>query len=552
MTRILIVGGVAGGATAAARLRRLDEHAEIVIFERGSAVSFANCGLPYHIGGVIEKRDSLLLQSKEGFWARYRVEVRLHQEVTAIDRENHTLQVHDLENDTVYEDHYDFLILAPGARPRLPEADPEAKELIHSLHTLEDMDAIIADIARRNAQKVAVMGGGYVALEAAENLVKAGIRTLLVQRSEKLLPPFDAEMLAPLYNELGSNGIPLLLDTPITRISRQAEGLLLTQNNGKLIDCDLLIAAIGVSPASELARAAGLTLGERGGIVVDEQMRTSDAAIFAVGDAVEVSEYVTQTPAQIALAGPANKQARVAADAICGLPSAYGGTQGSAIIKVFKLTAAATGINEKTAKSRGLNYDKVYLFASNHAGYYPLAEDMVIKVLFEKPSGRILGAQLIGKEGTDKRADILAVAIRARMTAADLVKLELCYAPPFSSAKDPVNMVGLMISNLLEGRVSQFHWHEVEDLPRDGSVQLVDVRTSWEYASGHIQDFINIPVDELRARLEELDPTKPVYIHCHSGLRSYIAARVLAQKGFTVSHLAGGIRFYRQARATHN
>jgi rhodanese-related sulfurtransferase len=282
--------------------------------------------------------------------------------------------------------------------------------------------------------------------------------------------------------------------------------------------------------------------------VVDEQMRSSDPAIFAVGDVVEVTEYVTKTPAQIALAGPANKQARIAANAICGIPSSYKGTQGSAIIKVFGLTAAATGINEKTAESLGLDYDKVYLFGSNHAGYYPHADDMTIKVLFEKPGGRILGAQLIGKEGTDKRADILAVAIRAQMTASDLATLELCYAPPYSSAKDPVNMVGLMISNLLEGRIAQYHWHDVEGLPRDGSVLLLDVRTPREYESGCIEGFVNIPVDQLRSRLTELDANRPIYLHCHSGLRSYIAARILTQQGFSVSHLAGGIRFYRQAQ----
>jgi len=548
MTRILIVGGVAGGATAAARLRRLDENAEIVIFERGGAVSFANCGLPYHISGVIEKRSNLLLQSKEGFWERYRVEVRLHEEVSAINHEARSIQIRKLKSGQDYEEHYDYLILSPGAKPRKPQSEPGAEEFIHELHTLEDLDAIMADFAARKVQHTVVMGGGYVALEAAENLAEAGIKTTLVQRSEKLLPPFDAEMLAPLYNEIKGQGINLLLNTPITRISRQGDALCLEQKNGELLECDQLIAAIGVQPASDLARDTGLAIGAKGGIVVDDHMRTSDPSIFAVGDAIEVTEYVSQMPAQIALAGPANRQARVAADNICGISSTYTGTQGSSIIKVFGLTAATTGINERVAQSLGLSYDKVYLNGMNHAGYYPGVEGMTIKVLFEKPSGRILGAQLIGKEGTDKRADILAVAIRAKMTADDLTRLELCYAPPYSSARDPINVVGLMISNLLAGRVSQFHWHEVAGLPRDGSATLLDVRTPTEFSNGAIDGFINIPVDALRSRLNELDKKKPVYLHCYSGLRSYIAVRILIQNGFTASHLCGGWWFYQQAQ----
>jgi len=521
---------------------------EIVVFERGSAVSFANCGLPYHISGVIPKRSNLLLQSKEGFWERYRVEVRLRNEVTAINREAKSIQVRDLEKGVDYEERYDYLLLSPGTCPRMPECEPGAEELVHPLRTLEDMDAIIAAITDGQAQHVVVMGGGYVALEAAENLAEAGVKTTLVQRSEKLLPPFDPEMLAPLYSELGSNGVHMLLETPIVRISRQGDGLCLERKNGKLIECDLLIAGIGVEPASKLAEAAGLAIGKRGGIVVDEHMQTSDPFIFAVGDAVEINEFVTQTPAQIALAGPANRQARIAADNICGIPSVYTGTQGSCIIKVFGLTAAATGINESTAKSLGLSYDKVYFYGGNHASYYPGAEDMAIKVLFEVPSGRILGAQLLGKDGTDKRADIFAVAIRAQMTAEDLTRLELCYAPHYSSAKDPVNVAGLMITNLLLGRVAQYHWHDLDDLPLDGSVTLLDVRTTREFVNGAAEGFIHLPVDELRERLGELDKSKPIYLYCYSGLRSYVAARILSQNGFTVSHLCGGYRFYQQAQ----
>lgn len=550
MTKILIVGGVAGGATAAARLRRLDEEAEIVIFERGSAVSFANCGLPYYIGGVIQNRDNLLLQSQAGFWSRYRIDVQLKHEVLAIDRAAKSIRVVDLETGKAAEHTYDYLILSPGARPRRPEASPAAEPFIHTLHTLDDTDAIMASITARDVKDAVVMGGGYVALETAENLVQAGIRTTLVQRSAKLLPPFDAEMLNPIYQELQNNGVELRLDTTIAEIDCAGSGIALKCSDGQSITTSMLIAAIGVEPANELAAQAGLALGSRGGISVDEQMRSSDPAIFAVGDVVEVSEFVTHTPAQIALASPANKQARVAANTICGIADAYRGTQGSAIIKVFGLTAATTGINEQTAQRLGLDYDKVYYNGMSHASYYPGAELMIMKILFEKPTGRILGAQIVGKSGTDKRADLLAIAIRAQMTARDLAGFELCYAPPYSSAKDPLNTVGLMIENLLAGRVYQYHWHDVASLPRDGSATLLDIRTPQEYAKGALAGFTNLPLDTLREHLDELDKSKPIYLCCQSGLRSYLASRILLQKGFTAAHLCGGFWFYQLAGVT--
>ena len=548
VTKTVIIGGVAGGATAAARLRRLDERADIVVLEKGGYVSYANCGLPYHLGGVIEKRDSLLLQTPAGFAERYKVEVRLMNEVTAIDPARQTVTVCNLETGERYEEAYDNLILSPGARPVLPEMEPGAESRVFTLHTIADMDAISSFISAHNPKTVAVLGGGFIGVEAAENLAHRGLQVTLIQRSGQIIPPLDLEMALWAHTELRKNGVELLLDSPVASICAPAlpgSGLDIKLATGGSVQADFLIAAIGVRPDNRLATEAGLAIGKRGGIVTDEHMRSSDPHIYAVGDAVEVDEFVSGTKSLIALAGPANKQARIAADNICGIASSYKGTQGSVIIKVFGLTVAVTGINEKTAKGLGLDYDKVYFFGGSHAGYYPNSQDMVIKMLFEKGTGRILGAQILGPDGADKRCDVVATAIRANMTATGLAELELCYAPPYSSAKDPVNVAGYMIQNLLTEKLSQYHWHEVDTLPRDGSATLLDVRTPTEFAAGHIEGFSSIPVDELRARLTEIDPGKPVYLVCHSGLRSYIASRILIQNGLQVSHLCGGWRFYR-------
>ena len=565
MTKIVIIGGVAGGATAAARLRRLDEDAEIIVLEKGDYVSYANCGLPYHLGGVIEKRGNLLLQTPEGFFSRYRVEVRLGNEALAIDAAARTVQVRRLATGEIYEEGYDELILSPGGRPALPPADEGAAGRIFTLHTLADMDLVAAYIEEFQPRDVVILGGGFIGIEAAENLIERGLRVTLVQRSGQIFAPFDPEMAKRVQAELVDNGVELLLDSPLEGISvaggaaagAAAGGpggtpgpnpLRIEFKNGTSLEADFVIAAIGVKPDTRLATAAGLALGPSGGIATDEHMRTSDAHIYAVGDAVEVQQYVSAAPSLIALAGPANKQARIAADNICGIATSYKGTQGSLVIKVFGLTAAATGINEKTAKALGLTYDKVYFFAGSHAGYYPGAQDMTIKVLFAPDTGRILGAQLMGGQGVDKRCDVLAVAIRAHMTARDLAELELCYAPPFSSAKDPVNVAGYMIENLIGGKLSQYHWHDVATLPRDGSATILDVRTPAEYDKGHLEGAVNLPVDQLRGRLSEVEPGKPVFLICQSGLRSYVAARILAQHGFAVSHLCGGWRFYQLVR----
>jgi len=558
MKRILIVGGVAGGATAAARLRRLDEDAKIIIFEKGPHPSYANCGLPYHIGGVIPRRSDLLVQSAEDFFQRYRVEVRLNQEVVAINSDSRFIVVKNLGLNEVYEESYDALILAPGATPVLPEVSLRAQEVnlgsqeaIFPLHTITDMDAIISHIYQRQARSAVVLGGGFIGIEAAENLVYLGLDVTVIQRSAQVLPPLDAEIASYVHDKLRDCGVQLILNNSIKFVQRTTneadEGaalLSITLADDQELAADLIIGAIGVKPLTTLAVDAGLELGVSGGIAVDAHMRTSDPYIYAVGDAVESVELVTQVQRLVALAGPANKQARVAADNVCGIASTYKGPQASTIIKIFDLTVACTGINEKTAKSCGLDYDKVYLLGFNHASYYPGTESITIKVLFERPTGRILGAQIIGRDGVDKRCDILATAIRARMTAADLVDLELCYSPPYSSAKDPINTVGLMIENLQSGRIKQFHWHDVSSLPRDGSATLLDVRTRQECVYGTIDGFKNTPVDELRGRLSELDPSKPVFLYCHSGLRSYVAARMLAQKGFDVSHLSGGYALY--------
>lgn len=543
MLKVLIVGGVAGGATAAARLRRLDEQGEIILFERGEHISFANCGLPYYIGGVIEERDELLLQTPESFHARFNVDVRVFSEVTAIHPAEKKLEVKNLQTGEIYTESYDKLILSPGASPILPALPGVDLPGVFTLRNVADTDSIKQFILKNHPKTAAVVGGGFIGVEMAENLKHAGLDVSVVEMSEQLIPPLDYEMAGDVHRHLRRNDIHLYLNNGVKGIEKTQNGLTIQLNNGE-IAADLLIMAIGVRPESGLAKSAGVKTNERGGIIVNEHMRTSNEDIYAVGDAVEVFDFVTGQPAMIPLAGPANKQGHIAADNICGIPSRYKRTQGSAVLKAFDMTAACTGINEKTAKRLGLNYDKVYLWLPGHAGYYPGSKPMSLKVVFEKDGGKILGAQIVGFDGVDKRADVLATAIRAGMTAYDLTDLELCYAPPFSSAKDPVNMAGYVIQNVLKGLVKNFHWHDVDTLPKDGSVTLLDVRTPGEVRAGKIDGFVNIPLDDLRTRMREFDKSKPVYVHCHSGLRSYIAARILMQNGYDVYNLSGGYRLY--------
>lgn len=542
--KVVIVGGVAGGATAAARLRRLDETAEIVVFERSGFVSYANCGLPYYIGGVIEDQEELTLQTPESFYERFRVQMKVHQEVTAIDRSAKTVTVRNLATGEVFQESYDKLLLAPGARPTQPALPGVGLDRLFTLRTVEDTLRIRRFVDTQHPKSVVLAGGGFIGLELAENLRERGLDVTIVQRPKQLMTPFDADMAALIHREVRAHGVRLALGHTVEGFAESEGGVQVLLKDEQPLQADMVILAIGVTPDSRLAAEAGLELGLKGSILVNDRMQTSDPDIYAVGDAVQVNHFVTGQPALIALAGPANKQGRIAADNMAGGDSRYKGSQGSSVLKIFDLTAAATGLNEAAARRAGLDVEAVVLSPMNHAGYYPGGRVMTMKVLFERRTGKLLGAQIVGSDGVDKRIDVLATAIRAGMTAADLTELDLAYAPPYSSAKDPVNMAGYMMENLLTGKVKQFRLDELATLPRDGSVTLLDTRTTGEYSRGHADGFINLPLDELRDRLSELDPAKPVYVMCQSGLRSYLACRILTQHRFTCYNFAGGYRFY--------
>ena len=541
--KTVIVGGVAGGASAAARLRRLDESAEIVMFERGEYISFANCGLPYYIGGEIVKKSALTLQTPQSFRSRFNVDVRVNSEVTAIDRAAKTVTVNSKERGE-YTESYDKLILSPGAAPIVPNMEGADLDRVFTLRNIPDTIKIKEYVEEEFPGSAVVVGGGYIGVEMAENLKKAGVEVTIVELADHVIAPLDYDMACDVHRHLRENGVTLILQNGVQSIAEEGSKLKVTLSSGQ-VETDMVILAVGVRPDTALAKEAGLTLNPRGAIVVDEHMLTSDPDIYAVGDAVEITDFVTGQKGYIPLAGPANKQGRIAADNICGIPSVYKNTQGSSILKVFDMTVATTGVNERTAKAAGLNYDKVYTYSNSHASYYPGSTGMSIKTIYEKGTVRILGAQIVGFDGVDKRCDVLATAIRAGMTASDLCDLELCYAPPFGSAKDPVNFVGYVIENTLSGQVKNFFWDDVASLPRDGSVTLLDVRTDSERANGqYIEGFLHIPVDELRQRAGELDKSKPVYIHCRTGLRSYVACRMLAGMGFDCYNLSGGWRLY--------
>ena len=542
--KVVIIGGVAGGATAAARLRRLDETAEIVVFERSGYVSYANCGLPYYIGGVIENPEALTLQTPESFFARFRVDMRVRHEVTALHPDRKTVSVKNLETGEEFEESYDKLILSPGAKPTQPRLPGVGLEKLFTLRTVEDTFHIKDYIQRHHPKSAVLAGGGFIGLELAENLRELGMEVSIVQRPRQLMNPFDPDMAAFIHGEVRRHGIRLALGHTVEGFQEKDGGVDVLLKDAAPLHADLVVLAIGVTPDTALASKAGLELGLKGSIVVNDRMETSVPDIYAVGDAVQVKHYVTGQDAVISLAGPANKQGRIAADNICGGDSRYPGSQGSSVIKVFDLTAAATGVNETNAKKAGLDVDTVILSPMSHAGYYPGGKLMTMKVVFEKRTFRLLGAQIVGYEGVDKRIDVLATAIHAGLTAVQLKDLDLAYAPPYSSAKDPVNMAGFMVDNLAGGVLKQFYLEDVKNLPRDGSVTLLDARTAEEYAGGHIEGFRNIPVDELRERLREIEPGKPVYVICQSGLRSYIACRILAGYGYETYNFAGGFRFY--------
>ena len=542
--KVVIIGGVAGGATAAARLRRLNETAEIVVFERSGHISYANCGLPYYIGGVIEDPEALTLQTPESFFARFRVDMRVRHEVTAIHPDKKTVSVKALETGEEFEEHYDKLILSPGASPTQPRLPGVGLEKLFTLRTVEDTFRIKDYIRAHHPKSAVLAGGGFISLELAENLRELGMEVTIVQRPKQLMNPFDPDMAAFIHGEARRHGIRLALGHTVEGFAERDGGVDVLRKDAVPLHADMVVLAIGVTPDTVLAKEAGLELGLKGSIVVNDRMETSDPDIYAVGDAVQVKHFVTGQDAVISLAGPANKQGRIAADNICGRDSRYLGSQGSSVIKVFDLTAASTGVNETNAKKAGLNVDTVILSPMSHAGYYPGGKLMTMKVVFETGTYRLLGAQIVGYEGVDKRIDVLAAAIHAGLTAVQLKDLDLAYAPPYSSAKDPVNMAGFMAENLASGVVKQFHIEDVNALPHDGSVTLLDARTPQEYAGGHIEGFRNIPVDELRERLDEIEKGKPVYVICQSGLRSYIACRILTGYGYEAYNFAGGFRFY--------
>ena len=541
--KIVIIGGVAGGATAAARIRRLDEQAEIIIFERGGSVSFANCGLPYYVGGEIKDRDELELQTPDSFKQRYNVDVRAFSEVVEINRAEKTVKVLNLKTDKTYFENYDKLLYSPGAKPLVPPVGGVLHPKVFTIRTIPDAVGIKEYISNEKPESVIVVGGGFIGLEMAENLKMAGLDVTIIEGADHVIPAIDYDMACDVHNYLKEKGIRLSLSNMLKAV-RESEGKLTVELADGELEADFIIMAVGVKPETEIAAAAGLELGARGAVIVDETMRTGDEDIYAVGDAVEITEFVTGQRGYTPLAGPANKQGRVAADNICGIESKYTGTQGSAVVKIFDMTVAVTGISETTAKAKNLDYDKVYTYSASHAGYYPGGSDMSVKTIFDKTTGRILGAQIVGSDGVDKRCDILAVAIRAGMTAWHLAELELCYAPPYSSAKDPVNHAGFVIENVLTGKVKHFHWHDVDELPRDGSITLLDVRTSREYKRGHIAGFTNINVDSLRENIGRIDKSKSVYVHCLSGVRSYLACRILAGHGLDCYNLSGGYRLY--------
>ena len=537
--KTIIIGGVAGGATAAARLRRLDEKAEIIILERGEYVSFANCGLPYYIGGVITDREDLTLQTPESFKARFNIDVRVLNEAVKISPDTKTVTVKNLRTGETYEEIYDNLILSMGAEPIRPNIDGADGSNVLTLRNIPDTLKIKKYINTAKPRSAVVIGGGYIGVEMAENLAQAGLKVAIVELADHLIAPLDFDMAADVHRYIKSKGIYLRLNNGVKSIN----GNTVILQNGE-ITADMIIMSVGVRPETSIAKDCGIELNQRGSIIVNNKMQTNIPNIYAVGDAVEVEDFITKKPAFIPLAGPANKQGRIAADNIAGYESVYTGTQGSAVLKLFDMTVATTGLNEKSATAAGIDYDKTYTYSASHATYYPGAAQMSIKALWDKKTLKIIGAQIVGFDGVDKRMDVLATAIRFGAKITDLTTLELCYAPPFGSAKDPVNMLGFVAENIVSGKLKQFFWHDVENLARDGSVFLLDTRTPYEVMYGKIDGFVNIPLDELRERLDEIPKDKPVYVHCHSGLRSYLACRILIGNGYDCYNLAGGWRLY--------
>lgn len=567
MTKIVIIGGVAGGASAAARARRLSEDAQIIMFERGPFVSFANCGLPYHIGGDIKERANLLLQTPESFLARFNVDVRVMNEVVRINRADKTITVRNLLDQSEYEESYDFLLLSPGAGPIVPPIPGLDNPLTHSLRNIPDMDRILETIQMNQPDHATVIGGGFIGLEMMEAFHQLGIKTTLIEMADQVMTPVDREMAGFAHAEIRAKGIDLRLGValqavefkPATSMPSIDSGeniehqhmngeLDLTLSNGETLTTDILIMAIGVRPETKLAAEAGLQIGELGGIYTDEHMQTSDPNIYAVGDAIEEKDFVTGQSTLVPLAGPANRQGRMAADNMLGRSETYQGTQGTAICKIFDLAVASTGKNEKQLKRAGIEYEKVYVHTASHASYYPGAEIVSFKMLFDPKSGKIFGAQAVGKDGIDKRIDVMAVAQRAGMTVEQLQHLELTYAPPYGSAKDVINQAAFVATNIMKGDAKAIHFDEIDSLT-DEQV-LLDVRNPGELQNvGYLPGAINIPVDQLRQRMNELPKDKEIIIYCQVGLRGNVAYRQLVNNGYKARNLLGGYRTYLFAKA---
>lgn len=537
--KVIIVGGMAGGASAAARLRRLNEHAEIIVLEKDRYISYASCGLPYYIGEVIKDRDDLFVQTPEDMKVRFNIDVRTENEVLRVNTKEKTVTVRSGTRG-IYEESYDYLVLSPGARAFRPDIPGIDSDRVLTLKNIPDADAIKSLTDEKGMKSAVIIGGGFIGIETAENLVKRGVAVSVTELFPHILSQFDEDIAVLLERELVRNGVNLFLNTSVTAIEEKEEKLEIVLSNGEKISADFVISAAGVVPDTDFLRDSGIELGPKGHIIVNDRMQTNVENVYAVGDAVEVTDYINGKKTAIPLAGPANKQGRTAADNIAGLDSVYKGTQGTSIIKVFSLTAACTGNNEKTLKRAGIPYKAVYVHPMSHASYYPGATQMTLKLLFDG-QGKILGAQAAGHDGVDKRIDVIATVIRLNGTVNDLAELELSYAPPYSSAKDPVNMAGFVAQNSLAGLSHLITWNEFEQLDKNDYI-LVDVRTETEYKKGHVDGAINIPVDELRERLHELDRSKTIVVYCRVGYRGYIADRILSQNGFRVLNITGGYK----------
>lgn len=543
--KIVIVGGVAGGATAAARLRRIDESSEIILIEKGEYISFANCGLPYYIGEIIEEREKLLVQTVEGMSKRFNLDIRNLSEVTQINREKKLIKIHNLETSETYEESYDKLILSPGARPIVPPIPglEDAKSLF-TLRNIPDTDQIKSYVDNEKPKHAVVVGGGFIGLEMAENLHERGMKVTVIEMADQVMAPLDVEMAAIIHKHLADKDVELILNDGVK--SFENNGTTIVTQSGKEIETDMIILSIGVRPENELAVDAKLDVGERGGIQVNEYLQTSDPFIYALGDAIEVKDYINGKPTMIPLAWPANRQGRLVADNISGKKTAYKGTLGTSIAKIFDYDVATTGNNEKTLKRLNIPYQVIHIHPGSHAGYYPGASPIALKVVFDKDTGKIYGGQAIGMNGVDKRIDVIATAIKGNLTMLDLPDLELSYAPPYSSAKDPVNMAGYVASNIIEGVVETVQWHEIDDIIAEGGT-LIDVRNPHECAIGSISGSKNIPLDDLRDRLSEISKDEEIYVNCQVGLRGYLATRILQENGFKVKNLDGGWKTYSTA-----